>query len=278
MKLRLAVLALLLPAAALAHPSRGIVASPDGRVFFSDLQRVLMIDPSGRLSVVRRSNGSHTHELFLAGDGSLYGEDSHYEGGRYTSTLWQRDRSGRIRNIFGPASNPPPGLGVVRDRRGCTYQSDKTRNGALILYRRCGSAQQRLAGVPAVPRELLSNISGATMGPDGFYFRRGTTVQRVDSAGRVTIAARQLSDENFGLSVAPNGSILVAEFANRRVVRVDRDGQRSIVANSSAPWAPTGVAVAGRGLYVLEATSGRSTRMRVRRIVDGRSRVMAVVP
>ena len=280
MRLLLAALAVLLPTSAIAHPSRGIVASPDGRVFFSDLQRVWMIDPAGRLSVVRGSNGGHTHELFLAPNGSLYGEDSHYDNGRYTSALWRRDVSGRIVFLFGPAANPPPGLGVMREPLGCTYQSDRSRTGELILYWRChGRKSERLAGVPAEPRDLLSNFSGAAVAPNGFfYFRRGSTIQRVDSGGRVSVAARGLSAENFGLAVGFDSSLYAAEFANRRIVRVRPSGKRSIAATSSAPWAPTGVAHAGRALYLLEGRSDRSTRMRVRRIVDGRSRILAVVP
>ena len=278
MRLLLAALALLLPASALAHPSRGIVAAADGRVYFSDLLRIWTISPDGRLSVVRGANGGHTHELFLAPDGTLYGEDSHYNDGRYTSAWWRRDARGRNAFLFGPAANPPPGLGVVRDNRGCTYQSDKTRTGALVLYRRCGNRSERLRGAAAPPRDLLSNIAGAAMGPGGFYFRRGSTVHRVDPSGRAMPVANGLSAENFGLAVAPDGSLYVAEFANGRVVRVDPDGHRSVAATSPRPWAPTGVAYAGRSLYLLEASRGGSTRMRVRRIHGGRSRVIAVVP
>ena len=278
MRLLLAALAFCLPAAALAHPSRGIVAAADGRVYFSDLTRIWTISPVGRLSVALGPNGGHTHELFLASDGTLYGEDSHYDGGRYTSALWRRDAGGRIAFLFGPASDPPPGLGVVRDQRGCTYQSDKTRKGAAVLYRRCGVRSERLGGAVAPRRDLLSNISGATIGPGGFYFRRGSTVRSVDRAGRTAVIANGLSNENFGLAVAPDGSTYVAEFANGRVVRVARDGRRSVAATSPAPWAPTGVAYAGRSLYLLEASrAAGSTRVRVRRVQGGRSRVMAVV-
>ena len=278
MRLLLAALAFCLPSAALAHPSRGIVAAADGRVYFSDLLRIWTISPGGRLSVLRGPNGGHTHELFLASDGALYGEDSHYDGGRYTSALWRRDARGRIAFLFGPASDPPPGLGVVRDQRGCTYQSDKRRMGAAVLYRRCGVRSERVAGTIAPRRDLLSNISGAAIGPGGFYFRRGSTVQRVDPAGRVAVVASGLSRENFGLAVTPDGSMYVAEFAKGRVVRIARDGRRSVAATSPGPWAPTGVAYAGRSLYLLEASrAAGSTRMRVRRIQDGRSRVMAVV-
>lgn len=116
------------------------------------------------------------------------------------------------------------------------------------------------------------------MGPDGFYFRRGPSVLRVDPNGRIKLVANGLSAENFGLAVASDGTLYVAEFTNRRVVRIDRDGRRSVAATSTAPWAPAGVAYAGRRLYLLEASRAGSGGMRVQRIHAGRSRVIAVVP
>ena len=261
-----------------AHPSRGIVASRDGRVFFSDLTRVWMIDTNGRLSLIRPASGGHTHELFLASDGSLYGEDSYYLNDRYTSALWRRSPSGRLTLVFGPAANPPPGIGVVRDTRGCTYQGDQTRRRALVLYRHCpGRAPQRLAGAVAPPRDVLSNIGGATLASSGFYFRHGSTVYRVEANGHAAVAARGLSDENFGIAVAADGSILAAEYRNRRVVRIAPDSRRTVVSTSRAPWAPTGLSVTPAAIYVLEAADpGRPQLVRVRKIANDRSRVLAV--
>ena len=207
-------------------------------------------------------------------------KDSFDEDGRYTSALWQRDRSGTFSFLFGPAADPPAGLGVVRDIRNCTYQSDRTRTDQQILYRRCPGRQPiRLAGMEARPRDLLSNVAGAAMGPDGFYFRRGSTVQRVDLAGRVRTVATRLSAENFGLAVAPDRAILVAEHRNKQIVRVELDGRRFVVAVSRGPWAPTGVAFSGSTMFVLEASSSRSAiRMRVRAIRGRSERLLAIVP
>lgn len=277
--LSLCIVLMLIPQISAAHPSRGIVASNEGQVFFSDLERVWAIDPRGRLTLVRPKIGVHTHELFLGPDGVLYAENSYYEAGRYSSALWRRDRDGRVRFIFGPAAHPPAGLGVVRDRQNCTYQADETTAHDLILYKRCPQRPPRkLAGVASIARDLLSNRGGATYHDNNFYFRRGPVVYKVNSANAVSIAARGLSRENFGIAVEPSGAVLAAEFAYRRVVRVDARGRRTIISTSERPWAPTGVAATPAAYYVLEVTSPElPQRMRVRRITGGRSTTLATV-
>ena len=169
---------------------------------------------------------------------------------------------------------------MVRDIQNCTYQSDRTPTDRQILYRKCpGQPPTSLAGVASPPRDLLSNFAGATIGPDGFYFRRGSTVQRVNSAGSVGVVATGLSAENFGLAVAADRSILVAEFQNKRVVRVEPTGRKSVVAVSRGDWAPTGLAIAGATFFVLESSvPGAPIRTRVRAIKGSRNRVLATVP
>ena len=277
--LRLLLAICITSGAAGAHPSRGIVADPGGRVFFSDLERIWMIDPTGAVTLVRAATGAHTHELFLSPDGNLYGEDLRYDDGRFTSALWRRDRVGRITFLFGPAGNPPAGLGVVRDSRGCTYQSDESRSGAFRLYRLCPRARpQRLAGAVAAARDTLTNISGATLVGGAFYFRRGSTVQRWSSGGVRTVADG-VSRENFGLAVAPNGSIYVAEYRNRRVVGIRAGRPRWVAVRSPAGWAPTGVAVHRSTLFVLEAGGSTSAPLiQVRAIGPSGQRLLARVP
>jgi hypothetical protein len=97
----------------------------------------------------------------------------------------------------------------------------------------------------------------------------------------VRTLASGLARENFGLAVVADGAILVADAAARRVVRVGPGARRSIAANSTAPWFPTGVAATRGALYLLEATDyvrGSLTRLRVRRIdAGGASQILAKV-
>ena len=282
--------ALLLTATALnAHPSRGIVVAPDGRVYFSDLERIWSIGTDGRLRLVREHRGIHTHELAMTRGGDLIGEDSTYNPAdqSYRESIWRISPSGRYSLVFGPVEALPRGVSVMRDARGCTWHANQTRlNGRPLVHRRCpGRPAERLVGSPADDRAyrpvLVSNVAGTAIGPDGsFYFRQGSAVRKVSPRGQVSLVVGGLAAENFGIALDPLGNVYVAEFSARRVLRIAPDGRRQVVASSAAPWGPTGVAYRDGAVFVLEATEysrGVETRMRVRKIAGGQSRTLATV-
>lgn len=285
----LAALSLALGASAAAHPPRGIAVAEDGRVYFSDLQRIWSIAPSGRMNVIRPSVGGHTHELFLDNGGHLRGEDSFYDPAtaRYRAALWMIAPDGRYSITYGPTARPAFGEGVFRDRFGCSYLAGETRARALLLHRLCPGGQPQLlsrasAARRAEPPVLLSNLGGAAFGPDGsFYFRHRGIVQRLRAGDRLVTAATGFAPENFGIAVDERGALYVVEHGNRRIVRVGVDGRRSMPIRAEAPWAPTGVAAQGSALFVLEVSdhaAGQPTRLRVRRTGrDGQVKLLGTV-
>lgn len=282
-----ALVALLLPAAALAHPSRGIVAGRDGAIYFSDLVRIWRIDGT-RLALVHRNPGTHSHSLGLDPAGRLVWEESAYDPATkaYRETIWQLV-GGRVSRRAGPVSPPPRGLGISFDRDGCSFHADQLRRGSpALVHRRCpGRPPVRLVGTAADDRAfrpaLVNDVGGVAIAADGrFVFRHGGSVRAVDRSGRVQRLAAGVADENFGIALDPAGALLVVEHANRRVIRF-AGGRRQVVATTPAGWGPTGVAAARGGLLLLEASEhrpGQPTRMRVRQVGrDGRSRVLAQV-
>lgn len=167
----------------------------------------------------------------------------------------------------------------------------------------------------------FEKIVGMTVGPDrAFYVTDNSTVRRVSFNGVVTTLAvnfdgaipaaypsastssvglepssmkpRTLMDgpadpiaagELMGLTVTPTREVYVADFKNRRLVRVDRAGRKSVVLTAAAPWSPTGVAMDSAG-YVYSLEVGfRSPdvwiKPRVRRLApDGKVTLLATVP
>lgn len=280
-------------APAAAHPARGIVAKPDGTVVFSDLERVWSIDPRGRLRPVLEHPGEHTHALALDPSGAVVGETSRYDSrdGSYSESLWRTGGDGRVRLLLGSAK-ATRGIGLLSDARGCRYHADQTGRGAgaeagrPLVHRKCpGKAAERLVGSAADDRAfrpaLVNDVAGVAWGPGGaLWFRQGGAVRVIDSQGRVRVAASRLSADNYGIAVDRAGKLYVAEAAQRRILAVAPDGRRTVAARSEAPWFPTGVALGGAALYLLEATDfrrGQPLRMRVRRVVAGRAAVLARV-
>ena len=83
-----------------------------------------------------------------------------------------------------------------------------------------------------------------------------------------------------GLAVLPSGTIYAAATSCHGTVRVDALGNVRTVLKAERPWSPTGVAVRGDDLYVLEYTNanGPATenwRPRVRK-VDAAGRVSII--
>lgn len=276
-----------------AHPARGIAVGSDGRVYFSDLERVWEIGREGRLRLLREHRGVHTHALAIDRGGNLVGEDSAYDAasGTYRETLWQMTPDGRYRVLFGPGP-ARRGTGLLGDARSCRYHADQTGRGAgadagrPLLFRKCPNrAAERLVGSAADDRAfrpvLVNDVAGVAWGPRGsFWFRQGGAVRAVAPNGEVRVAARALTAENFGIAVDRGGTLYVAEAAKRRILAVQPGGERRVAAASTAPWSPTGVATTAGALYVLEATDyrrGTPLRMRVRRVASGNARVLAMV-
>ena len=55
-----------------------------------------------------------------------------------------------------------------------------------------------------------------------------------------------------GLAVAPDGTVYAAANGCRTVLRIRAQGSIETVLRAEPPWSPTGVAVSGRDIYVLE--------------------------
>jgi hypothetical protein len=67
-------------------------------------------------------------------------------------------------------------------------------------------------------------------------------------------AAKNVIDFGYamGLTVAPNGDIYVADFRNRRILKIVK-GVISTIATTQPPYSPTGVAIGPHGeIFALE--------------------------
>jgi len=83
--------------------------------------------------------------------------------------------------------------------------------------------------------------------------------------------------------VDTNGTIYVAATGCASVLRVTANGRVSILFQTEAPWSPTGIALYGKDVYVLEfigvASDNRHEMLpRIRKLApDGSTSIMATV-
>ena len=245
---------LLLALPAFAHPPTGIVVTPSGDVFYSDLERIWRVAPDGRRTVAVPD--VHAHELVLDGNAVL-GEDSDWLGGdRYRHRIWKRTPDGRITDAVPWTESLRRPFGLIRDGTGAMYRIDCTLQRRCTIYKRAGGRVSAL-----VSSGLLNWLIGTPAGE--LYYVDGPELRRVTRAGKLERVAR-VGEMLFGLALDRAGNVYVAAYQDRAVVRVTPNGAKTVVARSAAPWAPSGVAFAPNGeMWVLEWAG---TRARVRNV------------
>lgn len=303
----LAIVALcsLLLANAQAHPAWGIVVDHNNQIYFSDIETIWKIDTHGKLTVFRSGvTDRHTHEITLGDDGNLYGVDNAYEPATqlHIAALWKMTPSGKFSYVLAPTNNPPKALTNWKDRSGNSYyvgHRDNAVREIFVLKRTPDGKVTTLAGNRKAGDEYvqvaLYNVGGMAFGSEGaLYFTDNSNVRKVTTDGTMTTLAGNLAVDNradsampesqvtrlFGIAVDPHGNALVADYGNRRVLKIASGGAISTIARAEPPWSPTGVAFKDGNLYILEFgfTPPSKYVPRVRKLAaDGKVTVLATV-
>ena len=288
-----------LAGAAQGHPAWGIVVDRQGQVYFSDLKIIWKIDAQGRLSVFRAGR-DHTHDLNIDEAGNLYGAENSYDPAtrRFFSAIWKMIPAGSFSYLLAPTDNPPKGTSIWRDRDGNMYHATFYPEHELLVLKRSPSGNvTALVGSSNAARNYRQgspySVGGMAFGADGaLYFVHGANVSKLTTSGTLTPLVRNLVVENasgnpaggsplFGIAVDAQGNALVADYGNRRILKIAPDGQRTTLIRAEESWFPTGVAVRGSELYILEESHTPASKpigTRVRKLSpDGTVTVLATV-
>lgn len=268
--------------AAAAHPSVSVVMDRRGFVYYSDLQNVWRISPTGTRSLA--VIGVHTHQLYVDDQNRLYGEDATNDDatGRPFHRVWRLDPDGTLTDVI-PRR---PGylwdygdFGFVRDRMGVAYVVQHSGGPALVRVGATGRVSRTTLPRPE-PGFALPTPDERVVVTAGWDLlradpRRQQAVVWKSNLSRVTPRVIEVADRHalLGLWLDRAGRIHVASFAGAAVIRFDADGETNVVARSPDGWAPTGGMFGpDDSLWLLEySTSGQ---VRVRRIYsDGTERV-----
>lgn len=278
-------IACLAPLAVLAHPGSGVVVDRLGQVYFVD-----MVSGVWKLDV----RGSLTH---------MPGPAFHWmtvdAGDRFAAVRLPSGPGGDIARI---GANPTLLLAsdvpIAMGQDGNLYYPSSGPGTPLQILKFSPSGQTSiLASLPAAnPTEPPRHLNGLAAGPAGSLFcTEDAAIHRISSAGSVTTVLASASCTSLtgrgtttspllrGLVVDSGGTVYVAATRCGAVIKVTPSGAVTSMPQVQNAWPPTGVALSGGDLYVLEfqdaESDNRQTMLpRVRKIgADGKTAIIATV-
>ena len=279
----------LLPTPIRAHPGSGIAVDGRGQVYFLDTGSGLWkIDTQGRVTHL-----SETRFHWLALDaGSVFGR------GRLPSSAgsgldWEIVKVGIDPTIL-LASDWPIAIG----HDGNLYYQSGSPGHLRIMRSSPSGTTEVFANLPAMTSgQPLPHVSGLTAGPGGsLYYTEANAIRRITSRGLVgtvvTVPAKVGGPSIPGTPQHPylrdivvdaDGTMYVADNGDARVLKITPRGKITTLVQTQSPWSPTGVALFGGDVYVLEYLhTERDVRRdwlpRVRKITrDGKSTIIVTV-
>jgi hypothetical protein len=251
-----------------AHPGSGIVVDEQGNVYFADLSRgLLKIDGKGKATKVTAEGG---HWLALDQAGAFARVD--FE----KSSHWPRWFKRRTPAGARPALISDGGAPLVVAGDGNLYYacSDSFVPGGLQIARLTPDGKESLL-TPELKAtsERLKGIKGLALGPDGWiYASYPQAILRVSVAGKIEevknpVAAPECDKHPEdvtdapslrGLAVGSDRTVYVAATGCRCLLKIAPDGKTVTFLKTERPWAPCGISLHGKDVYVLEHVNANS--------------------
>jgi sugar lactone lactonase YvrE len=235
-----------------AHPSSAIVVDAVGAVWFTDNggEGILWrIERGGTLTAVQRGRLQGLHWFALDREGLVS-----------PSVLGKRLRRVPLSGSTA-ALLKTDGFPLVVDRQGTLYYAQDNRE----ITRRAPDGTGTTVGPTAkAARETFGGwITGLAVSAEGHIYvaytsavvkisRQGTVTTMADAQALGSLSGAATKPSLRGLDVDSRGRVYAASQTCRCVVRVTAGARVETVMKADPPWSPTGVAIHGGDVYVLE--------------------------
>lgn len=255
-----------------AHPGIGIVMDSKGNIFYTDLTHVWKIAPDGSHTIAVKD--VHTHQLYLDNSDDLYGEHVWYEGeatDKWGYYIWCLSSSGILEQTIPPTEGFPINNTLVRDSFGNMYWPDKsadyevlkkeTINGDISLYSDHEFKDIRWMYFSEYDKNLyvIDYLKLIKVEPNG------EVVVVTDKLRESQSSHGRVHDRHYLMGIWPDleQHLLVAVYGERKVKKIDLNGNIYTVFESKRNWSPSGGLVApDNSLWIMEFSVRNKTRIR----------------
>lgn len=266
-----ALLILIIPFAATAHPGGGLIALDANTVIFGDS----MYNSIWRLEKGKKPQALvknfHAHWTTRGLDGQIYSESFQEIGGAAFRIDLDTGKQVKVAEesdiatlVFAVGKQ-----GEIIFQKG-TQIRERSRDGKVTRFRGMGDVAQ---GQP--PLQQVIAYSWTTDGT--LYLSDGGHLRRVGSDGVVRLVARidgkLIEPKIWNSTGAPRVWSIAIDDQKRiymalpdigHVVRLDRDGSQHVVDRSVGGWRVTAVATFGDSVFMLESSDSTNDGQRVR--------------
>lgn len=280
---------------AFAHPASGIVVTDKGEVFFVHTGKgACKIEADGKLTYIHKDTGGHWMALDPEGKFATTTDNR----------LFVKIAGVKPTMLFASGGAP-----FVVNHDGNLYygsgfpDGDDTAPGGHTLTRMSPEGKKALFA-PELKTKLEKMgeaVTGLAADRQGTMFVAcPNAILKVKTDGTVTTFVHpiELKDRGDdlakdsrtrfyhspylrGLDVTEEGTVYAAVAGCRCVLKITPDGKTETVLKSEKPWTPTGIAVYGKDVFVLEYSNHnvpKASTPRVRKLeADGKVTVLATI-
>lgn len=252
-----------------AHPGIGMVYNGNNTIYYSDLEHIWKYDLTNAKASILIPN-IHSHELSIDNLGNLYGEHYYYveEEQKFKNYIWKYSTEGELSIIRQEQEGENTDFSFIRDNDFNAIQFSL--NGELTEIRKILQDSSHL-----IAKLAFQDLRWKSLNKYNELFIIDLhSLYRIDSAGRLELLAKDLSDTKFPFSFNDEKhnvygvwsddkmNTYVAIYGGRQVKRIDEDKNITTVHKSSFFWSPLNGQFDKNGqLWVLEASLWGDTRV-----------------
>lgn len=253
------------------HPGINIVCDDQGNVYFTDLEHVWRINPSGVVSIAIKN--IHTHQLLVDEKGSIHGEHVWYieKEDRWAHYLWQLNNSIEFQKTTGDIMEFPENNYLVRDRNGSSYYAQMDGEKQYLVREKSDGTKE------LVTKEEFDDIRWIQYSKNRYSLLvvDYTSVKEVCLDGKVKLISDDFGSNSLAFSWVDDrhkvmgvwtdstGNIYTSVFGSQKIVVINQEGVVLDQIKVNGLWSPSGGVFDKDGnLWLLEYSVRNKARVR----------------